>query len=155
MGKTLGVKWKPAGLFERIIAFFIDVLVFLALICSLVLIASLIGSIAPIISAPLGILAFILVFLFFGRDSFFEGRGFGKRLMGLRVVQYDSQEKSCSFKSSVIRTFILIICLYSLILGLWILWDIGFSEDKRRAGDGMANTIVLSSGKFDYKKRKQ
>lgn len=137
--RTPNLIYRPAGFWRRFFAFIIDLTIFYGIIgLMFVLVSSL-----PQLSIVFGIIAAIVFALFLGRDYFFEGKGVGKNIMGLKVVEYDNQSKGCSFWSSVVRTFILLLCLIVRILSIWIAYDVVFSKEKRRAGDGLSNTVVV------------
>ena len=96
-----------AGILNRVIAKAIDFIIVWALWASLEIIST-VGFFAG------------LAYLFIG-DGLFAGRSIGKRLIGLRVVLYESGG-ICSFRESVIRNFIF--AAGYILFG--ILWGIPF-----------------------------
>jgi uncharacterized RDD family membrane protein YckC len=95
-----------------------------------------------------------LAYLLIG-DGLFDGRSFGKKLIGLRVVSADTNTP-CTFRDSILRNSILGIgFLFYKVLWLgWILIIvisiIEFiillgSKDGKRFGDEIAKTVVIES----------
>ncbi|MEW6001789.1 MAG: RDD family protein [Nitrospirota bacterium] len=95
-----------------------------------------------------------LAYLLIG-DGLFEGRSLGKKLLGLRVVSADAS-RPCTFRESILRNipfglgyllyripwigwiFILIVSIFGFVILLG-------SEEGRRLGDEIANTMVVES----------
>jgi uncharacterized RDD family membrane protein YckC len=95
-----------------------------------------------------------LAYLLIG-DGLFDGRSFGKKLIGLRVVSADTNTP-CTFRDSILRNSILGIgFLFYKVLWLgWILIIIISiiefiillgSKDGKRFGDEIAKTVVIES----------
>jgi uncharacterized RDD family membrane protein YckC len=103
-------------------------------------------------------------------DGLFEGRSIGKRLIGLKVIYYNSSNKAiaCGFKESIFRNFPFVIgYILSGIFGIVPLigWIFSFviifiilafeslvmlgSENGMRLGDEMAKTQVVEDKKGD------
>jgi uncharacterized RDD family membrane protein YckC len=57
-----------------------------------------------------------LAYLLIG-DGLFEGKSIGKRLLGLKVVLYETGE-ACTFKASIIRNFIFAIGYFLMVIPL-------------------------------------
>jgi uncharacterized RDD family membrane protein YckC len=89
----------------------------------------------------LGIVAFCLalgwsVFYYFFCDGFTGGQSFGKRMLGLHVIDART-ETPCSFGQSFLRNLLL------AILGP-IDWIFIFGERHQRLGDMAAGTVVIT-----------
>lgn len=135
---------NPAGFWLRLFAQIIDFISYFFVMVVFFLIASIFtqeGLVSIIIILAVGA-------VYSGRDYFFKGRGFGKYLLGLRVVKYGNQETGCSFYDSFIRNWILLICINIPIFLLILVLEIIFHKDKRRVGDGITNTMVIVDKKY-------
>jgi uncharacterized RDD family membrane protein YckC len=97
-----------------------------------------------------------LAYLLIG-DGLFDGRSIGKRLMGLRVVLYETGE-ICTLKASVIRNFTFVagyilmrIPLIGFIFPLVVLFFEGMlligNEKGMRLGDEIAKTQVIEENR--------
>jgi uncharacterized RDD family membrane protein YckC len=89
----------------------------------------------------LGIVAFCIalgwsVFYYFFCDGFTGGQSFGKRMLGLHVIDART-ETPCSFGQSFLRNLLL------AILGP-IDWIFIFGERHQRLGDMAAGTVVIT-----------
>jgi len=98
-------------------------------------IAELIDEIFYIIFALLLLLPMVLYF--FLQDGMLEGRSIGKRIMGLRVVDAKTK-KACTYSQSVVRNIFMITPI-GFLENIVVL----FTENHRRLGDMVANTIVI------------
>ena len=125
-----------ANIFNRIIAKTIDFIIIWALL-----------QIIPKAGYFAG-----LVYLLIG-DSLLEGRSVGKKLMGIRVVSFETAE-ICTIKLSVIRNFPLAVSyilmkipLIGFIFPLAVVFFEGMliigNEKGRRLGDEIAKTQVI------------
>lgn len=95
-----------------------------------------------------------LAYLLIG-DGLFEGRSFGKKIIGLRVVSADA-DKPCSFRDSILRNSIFgigyllykipwfgwVFIVSAMVLEFIILLG---SKDGRRLGDEIAKTRVVAT----------
>lgn len=93
-----------------------------------------------------------LAYLLIG-DGLFEGKSIGKRLMGLKVVLYETGE-ICSYRTSAIRNFtfaigyiLMKVPLIGFIFPLVVLFFEGMliigNEKGMRFGDELAKTLVI------------
>ena len=108
----------PASLGRRFIAAFVDQSIFL------------IGLICLVLPG----LIFYLI-----KDSFNDGQSPGKKLTGLRVVNFETGER-CSQRESIIRNLAMFVPILNFSEYLFVLFD----SDHRRIGDRWANTIVIN-----------
>ncbi|MEW6214010.1 MAG: RDD family protein [Nitrospirota bacterium] len=131
-------EFKRAGLLLRTVAKILDFIIIAA-----------VAEVVPKAGFFAG-LAYLLI-----GDGLFEGRSFGKKLIGLRVVSADT-DKPCTFRDSILRNstlgvgyllyripwfgwmFIVIVSVFEFIILLG-------SSDRKRLGDEIAKTIVIES----------
>jgi len=74
------------------------------------------------------------------KDSLFDGQSVVKKILKIKVVDYESGVK-CSVKQSILRNIILWLPGSFIVELVWI-----FSQPKgRRGGDYLANTVVVDS----------
>lgn len=66
----------------------------------------------------------------------------------MRVVKFDNPKKGCGFIDSVVRTIFTILAISVGLLLLFLIFEIVFSESKRRAGDGITKTMVVVEKDF-------
>ncbi|MBM4128590.1 MAG: RDD family protein [Nitrospira sp.] len=129
-------EYKRAGLLLRTIAKIIDFIIITA-----------VAEVIPKAGFFAG-LAYLLI-----GDALFDGRSFGKKLIGLRVISAETNEP-CSFKDSILRNgvfgigylfykipwfgwiFIAIVSVIEFIILLG-------SQDGMRLGDAIAKTKVV------------
>lgn len=102
--------------------------------------AGFIDSVAPEFAETLGFLwlaamLFCLSYLFFA-DALPGGQSFGKRMLGIAVVD-ERSGRPCSLGQSFARNFAL------AILG-FLDWIFIFGQRHQRLGDKAANTIVVN-----------
>lgn len=102
---------------DRLLAYLIDVLVF---------------SVGMIFLCIPGIVYFLL------RDALFDGRSFGKKMMGLRVLNAETSTP-CKTNESIVRNVSLMIPLFGIYDGLLVFID----PAGRRFGDQWAKTMVV------------
>jgi len=95
-------------------------------------------------------LAYLLI-----ADGLFDGRSFGKKIIGLRVVSADA-DKPCSFRDSILRNSIFAIgyLLYRIPWFGWVFIVIAMvlefiillgSKNGMRLGDEIAKTRVVAT----------
>ena len=136
-------EFPRANLLNRFLAKFIDFL--------------LIGTLATIVTAPIGSLAALTYSLI--ADGFFDGRSLGKKVIGLRVVNLRTG-MPCNFKDSMLRNIpIAAVVMFALIpiLGWILLFSAGIviilfesyliysDEGGIRIGDIFADTQVIDT----------
>ena len=102
------------------------------------LLAYLIDTVIITVGFILCILPGVVYFLL--RDSLYDGRSFGKKLMGLRVV-HSVQKTPCKLMESVIRNVSLAIPFFGIVDGIMVFID----ENNLRFGDKWAETEVVKS----------
>jgi uncharacterized RDD family membrane protein YckC len=131
-------EFKKAGLLLRTVAKLLDLIIITAAV-----------EILPKAGFFAG-LAYILI-----GDGLFDGRSFGKRVIGLKVVSAESY-KSCTFRDSILRnsTFGIGFIFYKMLWFGWIFFIIivAFeylillgSKDGMRLGDEIAKTLVVDN----------
>jgi len=118
---------------DRLIAQLLDSLVAIVMIIVSALLSSLSTKIGVIV-ATFGVWAAIFYILF--ADGLKGGQSYGKRIMGVCVIDATSG-RPCTFIKSLLRNVSL------AFLGL-IDWVFIFSAKRQRLGDMLANTIVVS-----------
>ncbi|HST60782.1 MAG TPA: RDD family protein [Longimicrobium sp.] len=91
--------------------------------------------------AMMGVLLFSLVYYFFA-DSLPGGQSFGKRLMGVAVVDKHTHAP-CSPGQSFVRNLLL------AVLGI-IDWVFIFGDERQRLGDMLAGTIVVQAAAVQH-----
>ncbi len=136
--KRTRLKYKPANFGKRVVAHFVDggvnfSIIFLFSYLSLYF--DLVGLIY--------IDAVIIIIYFLIRDGIFgDGKSIGKRLLGIKVVDYNNG-KPCTIKQSIIRNIAWYIPFFQIIEPIKILTD----QQNRRFGDEFANTVVIENRK--------
>ena len=115
---------------KRLIAFKLD-LIGVPFALSLVLLPLTLAS-SELRNWALALLWFLYMLF---RDSI-RGQSIGKRLLGLRVVQRNT-EQPCTWQRSLLRNSTLAIFPIDLLFAL--------SDEKRRLGDRFARTIVVKT----------
>ncbi|HHQ44831.1 MAG TPA: RDD family protein [Candidatus Altiarchaeales archaeon] len=135
-----------APLVKRIIAYVIDSLIVTAVILvgsvGMSLLAIVAGMISNSLASIIGILAIpvslllslVALVYFLIKDSLNNGASYGKKIMGLKVV--NASGGACTLKDSVLRNIIMILGIIELIV---ILVD----KDGDRLGDKVAKTKVV------------
>jgi uncharacterized RDD family membrane protein YckC len=101
----------------------------------------LIAMIFASFSDTLGIAAFVVaiawsVFYYFFADGFTGGQSFGKRMLGMHVIDATTR-MPCSYGQSFVRNLLL------AVLGP-IDWVFIFGERHQRLGDILAGTVVIT-----------
>jgi len=72
------------------------------------------------------------------RDTLYDGRSIGKKMMGLRVINSETKTP-CKMTDSIIRNISLGIPIFGIVDGLMVFID----ENNLRFGDKWANTMVV------------
>jgi len=128
--------YQPAGLLKRLVAFAID----FSLTATFI---SLLLFIFPDLS-----LLFVYAWLFYIllKDTL-NGQSLGKLILGLKVVDVNDQTKPCNLIQSIKRNLLLLASLMIPLGAIFIAFQIQNRKDKRRWGDGFAETIVLDLNK--------
>jgi len=120
---------------DRWVAQVVDSLIALALLFALVFLASMAPGGVTVVFSIAGLLLFAGYILF--GDALPEGQSFGKRMMGIAVVDQRTGAP-CSAWQSFLRNVML------AILGLFD-WIFIFGEKHQRLGDMAAGTIVIDA----------
>lgn len=124
----------PGGVNKRIIAYFLDGLVLAPLnIGANILTAKLE---IPFLIVPLSLLIVVGYWII---PTFVSGKTLGKKIMGLKVVNFSGEERSL-FKVIIRETIAKYISI--IPLGLGLLW-FRFRKDRRAWHDLMCSTIVI------------
>lgn len=94
-----------------------------------------VGAVAG--DGPFAALAFLVFYLgyFLFSDGLKNGQSLGKRIFGIRVIDFKSQNP-CSHWQSFCRNF-------AQVLGI-VDWVFILFKDRRRAGDYFADTLVVA-----------
>ncbi len=144
--QNVTIEYELATLRERMLAFFIDFLIIIAIY--LVLLFMLLGAFGgAIIESPMlgyfvyGLLPIVGFMAYqFLSESLANGQSWGKRAMGIKVVRVDGLQPGLSdyFLRAV---FLLVECILSM--GVLAALLISSSPKNQRLGDMTANTAVI------------
>jgi uncharacterized RDD family membrane protein YckC len=74
------------------------------------------------------------------KDSLFKGQSVMKKLLGIKVVDFDNAKK-CTLRQSIIRNILFWLPLAFFVEIIWILGE----PKGRRMGDYLANTKVVDA----------
>ncbi len=96
--------YEPAGLLKRVIAFFIDYHLTLFLVCFFLLLDNPSGATDSWLFVLL--VFWFWVFYLFLKDALFDGQSLGKKILGLKVVDFKDQTKPCNLIQSIKRNFV-------------------------------------------------
>jgi uncharacterized RDD family membrane protein YckC len=102
------------------------------------LLAYLIDAVIMTVGFILCLLPGIVYFLL--RDSLYDGRSIGKKMMGLQVLN-SVNKTPCKLMESVIRNVSLAIPVFGIVDGIMVFID----ENNQRFGDKWAETEVIKS----------
>ncbi len=141
------IEYELASLGERILAFFIDLVISVAVTIFISLMATLVmrtisSDITEYQAMQLFGILFLVVFLLyhFLSESLGAGQSWGKKAVGLKVVRIDGQDPSLS--DYLLRAvFHLVDSIGSL--GVLAAIFISSTQERRRLGDLTANTAVI------------
>lgn len=144
--QNVTIEYELATLRERMLAFFIDFLIVIAMYFALIFI--LLGAFGSALLNA-GMLTYVLYGLLpivgfmayqFLSEALANGQSWGKRAMGIKVVRVDGQEPGLSdyFLRAV---FLLVECILSM--GVLAALLISSSPKNQRLGDMTANTAVI------------
>ncbi len=133
---------EVAGLVPRTMAYFIDLLIFLALYYILILIAGFLGNFGE---GLFYIIFFIIYWLYpIIFEVFRNGQTPGKKSLGIKVVHHDGTPVSLS--SSFVRNILLIADFLPFFYTAGFL-SMLFNKDFKRLGDMAAGTVVIYTEK--------
>lgn len=168
-GMNTGVKYPKAPLGDRFLAFLIDMLVGLVLSIPAIIFLvigiisvsrdysydeSFDGTGSGIVMIVLGALLFVLPMIYgFIKDGLNEGQSYGKKAMGLMVVDVENNLPCTKGKSSIRYLISALICAvpYLNLITCWIEpVMVLVTEDGRKAADLVAKTQVIL--KMHYRK---
>lgn len=142
---NVDINYTPAGVFDRILATFIDYAILMGFYCLSIL------SISPIYSTgvntlwPMLIILIILLFYHLACEYFFNGRSLGKMTMRIQVVKLNG--KKLTFWDCMLRWVFRLVDI-SLSIGSVAVISIVTSKHTQRLGDMAAGTTVV---RFDKK----
>lgn len=130
--------FQPATFERRFWAYMIDSVL---VIYALIFLGAFVSEISELLG---GLIIFFAIFVYFLiKDALPNGQSVGKLLLGLKVVKYSDQSVSCSIIQSILRNVI----LYVPFVTLCAAFQIDFDDERRRIGDGLADTIVVNLNK--------
>lgn len=148
--KPKNISYEPATFGKRFVAYLFDSLFITAV---LAITFFLFIFVVTTINYPIIIYLFIILLLiefFFWligygliKDSLFNGQSIGKKITKLRVVRYSDQTKACTIWQSIKRNIAIelpYIGVFTRIIGAT---QIVLQPNKRRLGDGFADTVVI------------
>lgn len=139
----------PIG--KRILAFIIDSVLLMVLAGVFSIAVMVLGMGVAMINDALSALVVMMMFpailvaiiVFMVRDGLSQGRGIGKKMMGLRV---EKQGGTCTMKDSFMRNILMLAQVIPLIGFLVYLADLLYpfiDSEGLRLGDKIANTKVV------------
>ncbi|NVJ66512.1 MAG: RDD family protein [Gammaproteobacteria bacterium] len=133
---------EVAGLVPRTMAYFIDLLIFLALYYALILVVGFLGNFGE---GLFYIIFFIIYWLYpIIFEVFRNGQTPGKKALGIKVVHHDGTPISLS--ASFVRNILLIADFLPFFYTAGFL-SMLFNKDFKRLGDMAAGTVVIYTEK--------
>lgn len=147
--QNVNITFVLASVGERMIAFFLDVLVLIAYVIVVYLILEFVFNVDVYfntmdqwsVAAIMGV-AFLPVLIYaLVMESLMDGQSLGKKIMKIRVVKIDGYQ--CSFADYLTRWIFRGVELY-MFSGIPALLTIIISKNNQRLGDMAAGTAVIS-----------
>lgn len=145
--QNVNINFTTASLGERMLAFFIDMIVKVAYLYAVIYITSELGIYGNLNfdSWEQMVIIFILYFpvLFYSLilEALFNGQTLGKRMMKIKVIKIDGYQ--ASFTDYLMR-WILRLVETTIFMGSIALLTIIFNDRNQRLGDIVAGTAVIS-----------
>ncbi len=145
--QNVNINFTTASLGERMLAFFIDMIVKVAYLYAVIYITSELGIYGNLNfdSWEQMVIIFILYFpvLFYSLilEALFNGQTIGKRMMKIKVIKIDGYQ--ASFTDYLMR-WILRLVEITIFMGSIALLTIIFNDRNQRLGDIVAGTAVIS-----------
>ncbi len=136
--QNIDIDYEIGGLGERILAYFIDLAIFIAL--------AIIGSILTSVLSDVGIAVYFIIvgltLLFYDLvcESFFNGQSVGKVVLKIRVISLDGTRPK--FSQFLLRWLFRLVD-FSLTSWLGGVITIILTEKGQRIGDIIAGTVVI------------
>lgn len=129
-----------ANIHKRFIAFMKDIMTLVLISVLLLIFTVFLGKYTKPGTINFGLLNIFIpvTFLLFAKDSI-KGKSLGKSVTGIMVRDKDDFNKTPSFIKLFVRNIFLIVLPVEILFLL-------FRQDKRRLGDIVTNTIVLTKG---------
>ncbi|GFZ78232.1 hypothetical protein GCM10008018_24640 [Paenibacillus marchantiophytorum] len=156
------LQFHTAGIGSRSLAHILDALILLVVNCLLFVFALLVsrlysGSWLPAVADYLLAFSIILLILlnlgyFVCTEAYMGGQTWGKRWLGLRVLQNNGQ--SATLLSILIRNLFRLLDMMPTFYFLGAV-SILFSAKDKRIGDMVAGTIVVVEARFERMKRRK
>lgn len=138
--QNIDIDYEVGGLGERILAYLIDLAIFIALFIIGAIVAtnflSQSGSVAMFIIMGLMLLFYDLVC-----ESFFNGQSAGKHVMKIRVISLDGTRPK--FSQFLLRWLFRLIDNFGITYYLGSVITIIVTEKSQRIGDLVAGTVVI------------
>src|ERR1043165_6017688 len=142
--QNITVHYELAGVWERVVAFFLDAIILI--VCSSILYAvfcsGVDGDIMPFFTVIPFVVLYSLAF-----ELFNNGQSIGKMALKLRVIRIDGQK--VTFPDYMMRWMFRLMDIYASMGSVAFLGIIS-SSNNQRVGDLLANTVVVSLKK-DYR----
>ncbi len=145
--QNVNINFTTASLGERMLAFFIDMIVKVAYLYAVIYITSELGIYGNLNfdSWEQMVIIFILYFpvLFYSLilEALFNGQTIGKRMMKIKVIKIDGYQ--ASFTDYLMR-WVLRLVEITIFMGSIALLTIIFNDRNQRLGDIVAGTAVIS-----------
>ena len=145
--QNVNINFTTASLGERMLAFFIDMIVKVAYLYAVIYITSELGIYGNLNfdSWEQMVIIFILYFpvLFYSLilEALFNGQTLGKRMMKIKVIKIDGYQ--ASFTDYLMR-WVLRLVEITIFMGSIALLTIIFNDRNQRLGDIVAGTAVIS-----------
>jgi uncharacterized RDD family membrane protein YckC len=138
--QNITIHYELASVWERIFAFIVDLIVLSSSAAILYGIASVIFSGSSEILVYLTLLP-VIVFYSLAFELFNNGQSLGKKALKLRVIRIDGEKTT--FSDYLMRWTFRILDIYGSFGGIAFLGVVS-STNNQRAGDLLANTVVVS-----------
>jgi uncharacterized RDD family membrane protein YckC len=138
--QNITIHYELASIFERIVAFTIDLII---LSLSSLILFALASAIFPMAEEILIYLTLLPIIVFYSLflELFNNGQSLGKMALKLRVIRIDGEKTN--FLDYLMRWMFRILDIYGSFGGIAFLGVIS-STNNQRTGDLLANTVVVS-----------
>ena len=140
--QNIDIDFEIAGVGPRILAYLIDVLMFVLIFLLFVLANLFIGKLASDILVGIGVLVYFILYVFYDLlcEIFMNGQSVGKRVMKIKVISLDGGRPSVS--QYTLRWLFRIVD-FLLTSNLCALISVAVSEKSQRVGDMVAGTVLI------------
>lgn len=138
--QNITIHYELASIFERIVAFIID-LIILSLSASILFASA--NALFPLAEGIIIYLTLLPIIVFYSLflELFNNGQSFGKMALKLRVIRIDGEKTN--FLDYLMRWMFRILDIYGSFGGIAFLGVLS-STNNQRTGDMLANTVVVS-----------